>query len=307
MIRFYENASGFSETSEWHPRCWVNVIMPTTDDVAYLTEELCLPEDFLDDISDVDERPRLERNGKWMMAILRIPVYESGRDVPYFTVPIGVMLNGDYIVTVCNFRNALTDDFIEHTRKRGIVVRSSVDFILRLLNSSAYWFLRYLGNINSNMTRYEQALRASIRNEELLNLLNVQKSLVIFAASVKGNKMLVERLKRVRFDDIDTELLEDVQIEISQADSTIAIATNMLDRTLDTYASVISNNVNAIMKRLTSISIILMVPTLVASFYGMNVDVGIPMDNPWAFPVIICAALLVTILVCIWLRKVRWL
>ena len=139
MIRFYENASGFSETSEWHPRCWVNVIMPTTEDVAYLTEELCLPEDFLDDISDVDERPRLERNGKWMMAILRIPVYEAGRDVPYFTVPIGVMLNGDYIVTVCNFRNALTDDFIEHTRKRGIVVRSSVDFILRLLNSSAYF------------------------------------------------------------------------------------------------------------------------------------------------------------------------
>lgn len=266
-----------------------------------------MPVDFLDDISDADERPRVERNGDWMLAILRIPIHDESRELPFFTVPIGVMLNGDYIVTVCNFHNNLTDDFIEHTRKRSIDVNSSVDFILRLLNSSAYWYLRYLREINADMNNYELALKKSIRNEDLLDLLTLQKSLVIFATSVKGNEMLIERLKRMHFDDMDTDLLEDVEIEMRQADSTISIATNMLDRTLDTYASVISNNVNAIMKRLTSVSVILMVPTLIASFYGMNVDVLISMDNAWAFPVIICIALLLTTLLFIWLKKIKWL
>lgn len=307
MIRFYKSQSGYSETSEWHPRCWVNVSVPTTEDVEYLTEQLRVPIDFLDDISDADERPRVERNGNWMLAIMRIPLHDENHEIPFFTVPIGVMLNGDYIVTVCNFRNRLTGDFIEHTRKRSIDVNSSVDFILRLLNSSAYWFLRYLKEINADMTQYELALKESIRNEDLLNLLTVQKSLVIFATSVKGNEMLIERLKRMHFDDIDTELLEDVEIEMRQADSTISIATSMLDRTLDTYASVISNNVNAIMKRLTSVSVILMVPTLIASFYGMNVDVLVSMENAWAFPVIIFFALLVTAVLCLYLKKTRWL
>ena len=137
--------------------------------------------------------------------------------------------------------------------------------------------------------------------------MNMQKTFVIFATSISGNNILLERINRLYWDKLDKGLLEDVSIELRQADSTVTIATQMLDRTMDTYASVISNNVNAIMKRLTSISLILMIPTLIASFYGMNVDVGISMDNHWAFAGIVGAGFILAAITCLWLRKIRWL
>lgn len=153
----------------------------------------------------------------------------------------------------------------------------------------------------------EQDLQKSVRNEDLLKLMNLQKSFVIFATSISGNNILLERINRLYGSELDPELFEDVSIELRQADSTVTIANQMIDRTLDTYASVISNNVNAIMKRLTSISLILMIPTLIASFYGMNVDVGISMENRWAFSCIVGVGFLFAIIVCVWLRKIKWL
>ena len=153
----------------------------------------------------------------------------------------------------------------------------------------------------------EQDLQKSVRNEDLLKLMNLQKSFVIFATSISGNNILLERINRLYGSELDPELFEDVSIELRQADSTVTIANQMIDRTLDTYASVISNNVNAIMKRLTSISLILMIPTLIASLYGMNVDVGISMENHWAFGCIIGIGLALSVITCLWLRKIKWL
>ena len=228
-------------------------------------------------------------------------------DVPYTTMPIGVMVNGDYVISVCYSRNILIPDFIEHTRKRSIGIGSAPDFILRLLNSSAYWFLNYLKDVHRMVAEAEGELRRSIRNEDLLRLMNLQKSFVLFATSISGNNILLDRIKRMYNDELDAELFEDVSIELRQANTTVTIATQMLDRTLDTYASVISNNVNAIMKRLTSVSLILMIPTLIASFYGMNVDVLISSDNRWAFPAIIGVGFAISAIICLWLRKIRWL
>ncbi|MDE6120826.1 MAG: magnesium transporter CorA family protein, partial [Muribaculaceae bacterium] len=222
-------------------------------------------------------------------------------------VPMGVMICGETIISVCFYKNELTGDFIEHTRRRNIGVPSAADFTLRILNSSAYWFLHYLTEIKALREKAEKQLGQSIRNEDLLSMMSLQKVLVIFANSLKGNLLLIERLPKVWAGDVDSDLLDDVEIELRQAETMVDIDMTMLDHTMDTYASVISNNVNAIMKRLTSISVILMIPTLIASFYGMNVDVGVSPSNGWAFGAIVGVAVFLTTLTCLWLRRIKWL
>ncbi|MDE6207516.1 MAG: magnesium transporter CorA family protein [Muribaculaceae bacterium] len=307
MITYLKCENGFAEVGEWSSGCWVDVEQPTPEELETLMSRFGLPGDFLEDISDIDERPRVERNDGWICTILRIPIEYKKEGVPYVTVPVGVIVNGEYIITVCYYTNKLIPDFVEHSQKRGIDVPTAPDFILRLLNSSAYWYLAYLKDVKNMVADAESGLRESIRNEELLRLMNLQKSFVIFATSISGNNILLDRIKRLYGHELDKELFEDVSIELRQADSTVTIATQMLDRTLNTYASVISNNVNAIMKRLTSISLILMIPTLIASFYGMNVDVGISMDNHWAFAAIGSVGFALAVITCIWMRKIKWL
>ena len=305
MVSYLKYSDGFSALDEWTPECWVNVETPTADELVELKNIFDLPEDFLNDLSDIDERPRVERNDGWNCIVLRIPV--AGDDIPFATIPLGVMVKDEYVVTVCFYPNNLISDFIDHTQKRRTSIESPSDFILRLLKSSAYWYIRYLKDAKNIVVEAEVYLKRSIRNEDLLKLMNLQKTFVIFATSISGNNILLERINRLYGQDLDKELFEDVSIELRQADSTVTIATQMLDRTMNTYASVISNNVNAIMKRLTSISLILMIPTLIASFYGMNVDVGISMDNHWAFGCIVGSGFILAMITCLWLRKIRWL
>ena len=305
MITYLKYSEDFLITKEWAPGSWVNIETPTPDELTNLKAKFGLPEDFLNDLSDIYERPRVEHNDGWDCIVLRIPVKDN--DMPFVTIPLGVMIKDEYIVTVCLYRNTLISDFIEHTQKRHTTISSSSDFILRLLKSSAYWYIRYLKDVKNIVADAGGDLKKSIRNEDLLKLMNLQKTFVIFATSISGNNILLERINRLYGQDLDKELFEDVSIELRQADSTVTIATQMLDRTMDTYASVISNNVNAIMKRLTSISLILMIPTLIASFYGMNVDVGISMDNHWAFGCIVGSGFILAMITCLWLRKIRWL
>ncbi|MDE6238167.1 MAG: magnesium transporter CorA family protein, partial [Muribaculaceae bacterium] len=266
MVTYMKYSEGFSAINEWTPGCWVNIETPTLDELTNLRARFGLPEDFLNDISDIDERPRVEHNDGWECIVLRIPVRDN--DMPFITIPLGIMIKDENIVTVCLYKNTLVSDFIEHTQKRHTAISSSSDFVLRLLKSSAYWYIRNLKDVKNIVADAEVDLKKSIRNEDLLKLMNLQKTFVIFATSISGNNILLERINRLYGKELDMGLLEDVSIELRQADSTVAIATQMLDRTMDTYASVISNNVNAIMKRLTSISLILMIPTLIASFYG---------------------------------------
>lgn len=305
MTTYLKYSEDFLITKEWTPGSWVNIETPTPDELTNLKAKFGLPEDFLNDLSDIDERPRVEHNDGWDCIVLRIPVRDN--DMPFVTIPLGVMIKDEYIVTACLYRNTLISDFIEHTQKRHTTISSSSDFILRLLKSSAYWYIRYLKDVKNIVADAEVDLKKSIRNEDLLKLMNLQKTFVIFATSISGNNILLERINRLYRDELDKGLLEDVSIELRQADSTVTIATQMLDRTMNTYASVISNNVNAIMKRLTSISLILMIPTLIASFYGMNVDVGISMDIHWAFACIVGAGFILAAITCLWLRKIRWL
>lgn len=306
MRQFFISDNGFFETDTWTQGCWVNVVCPDNDDFNFLTGELKIPEAVLEYTADIDERPRIERDGDWVLTILRIPIKSDNPDIqPAFTAPIGIITSGDIMVTVCYHRSELIDDFIEYSRARAITVNGPSTFILRVIFSSAYWFLNYLKIINDGVNKAEKELSKSVKNSDLLNLMKLQRTLVYFNTSLRGNDVLISRLRHVFTDDFDLDLLEDVEIELKQALNTVNIYSEILAGTLDTYASIISNNVNMIMKRMTGTTIVLMIPTLIASFYGMNVDIGIS-SWPHAFWLLVAAATLLTLICFLLLRHVKW-
>ena len=307
MRKYLYCEAGFVEKSQWLPNSWVNVVCPDANDFEFLTQELQVPESFLNDIADTDERPRTDTEGNWLLTILRIPVQSNQNGIPFSTVPIGIITNNEIIVSVCYHQTDMIPDFIEHTRRKGIEVRNKLDLIFRLIYSSAVWFLKYLKQINIDITAAEKELERSIRNEDLLRLMKLQKTLVYFNTSIRGNEVMIGKLKTIFQDTdyLDEELVEDVIIELKQAFNTVNIYSDILTGTMDAFASIISNNVNTIMKRMTSLSITLMIPTLIASFYGMNVDIHLE-EMPHAFLLIILVSVFLSALSFVIFRKIKW-
>lgn len=307
MRKFLYCEVGFVEKDQWLPNSWINVECPTTDDIQFLTHEFQVPESFLSDIADIDERPRIEYEGNWLLTILRIPVQSLEQGIPFTTVPIGIITNNEIIITVCYYKTELIPDFILYTRRKGLIVRHKYDLILRLIYSSAVWFLKYLKQINNEVVQAEKALEKSIRNEDLLRLMKLEKSMVFFNTSIRGNEVMLTKLQSIFQEPIyvDKELLEDVETELKQAHITVNIYSDILTGTMDAFASIISNNVNTIMKRMTSISIILMVPTLIASFFGMNV-ITYAEELPHGFITIVFCSLILSATAFFIFRKIKW-
>ena len=299
---------GIVETADWEPNCWVNVESPDETDLALLLDHFQIPRDFLEASEDPDERPRMETDGDWTLTIIRIPIHIAGhrQACPYTTVPMGIIVKGEIVVTVCKHRTSLVPDFINHTRQRQIRMDTEPDFILRLIYSSTYWFLRYLKEINDHVTHSTTALRSSISNDQLVGLMDTQKALVYFTTSIKGNELLIDRVQNVYGAQIDNELLENVRVEIRQASNTVDVYNNILSGVMDSFASIISNNVNDIMRKMTGVSIVLMLPTLIASFYGMNVAIRFG-DSPYAFLFIILGSFTLSIVLYFILKKIHWL
>ena len=285
MRQFLYCEAGYVEKNQWLPNSWVNVECPTPEDLQFLMDRFNVPESFLSDIADTDERPRIEYEGNWLLTILRIPLQNQDHDIPFNTVPIGIITNNEIIVSVCYHKTDLIPDFIRYTQRKELQIKNKYELILRLIHSSAVWFLKYLKQINYAVTEAEKALEKSIRNEDLLALMKLEKSMVFFNTSIRGN--------------------EDVEIELKQAHNTVNIYSDILTGTMDAFASIISNNVNTIMKRMTSLSIILMVPTLIASFYGMNVPIYME-DMPHGFVVIILLSILLSATAFFIFRKIKW-
>lgn len=307
MRKYLYSENGFVEKAEWKPNCWVNVECPDDNDFQFLTQELKVPESFLEDIADTDERPRTETEGNWLLTILRIPMQSNQHGIPFITVPIGIITNNDIIVSVCYHHTELIPDFIQHTRRKGIVVDNKLTLILRIIYSSAVWFLKYLKQINNEVAHAEKALEKSIRNEDLLRLMKLEKSMVYFNTSIRGNEVMLSKLQSIFQEPayMDNELVEDVETELKQAHLTVNIYSDILTGTMDAFASIISNNVNTIMKRMTSISIILMVPTLIASFYGMNVPIY-GENMPHGFAIIVMVSITLSALSFFIFRKIKW-
>ncbi len=305
MVTFLNNGNkqGLVAINHWQPKCWINVTCPTQQDKDYIINELEVPLDFLYDIEDIDERPRIEIEDGWILIIMRIPIKQD-ESTPFATVPLGIVMRGDVIASICFYNNDVIPDFILYTQRKSIFIDNNYNFLLRLFLSSSVWFQKYLKQININIKMAEKELERSIKNEDLQTLLKIEKCLVFFITSLKGNHILLSKLKNLKVMDseFDAELLEDVEIELKQAIETTNVHSDILAGTMDAYASIISNNVNDIMKKLTSITVVLMIPTLVASLYGMNLRNNLE-DSAYGFLLVMGITLMLTLIGVIFLRR----
>ena len=287
--------------------CWLNVIDPTPDEIARL-EALGIPLDFITYPLDIDERPRTEREDSKILILLRIPFFQGETlDVPYVTIPLGIILTGQYMVTVCKRNNDVIHEFASG-RARDFTTTKHNRFVLRLLLGTANKYLSYLREISRVVEALEDKLQLSIRNQQVLDLLKYEKSLTYFTTALRANELMLERLQRSQlfksYPD-DEDLLEDVITENQQAIEMTNIQSNILSGMMDAFASIISNNLNQVIKLLTSITLVLSFPAMVAAFYGMNVALPLD-DHPLAFGVVIAVALSLSLIVALVLKKLDW-
>ena len=281
MRTYWHTTGGLKTLDKWQPNCWVQVTCPTQEDKDFLENTLGIPDYFISDIADTDERARYEFDDGWVLIILRIPYVKEVRSrTPFTTIPLGIILNKDVCITVCNFETNMMIDFVSFQQKRGVGFTDSVDMVFRLFLSSSVWYLKRLKQINTLLEKSKENLDHKIDNAALINLSKLQDSLTYFITSIRGNETLLSKLKfKLPVDELDADLIEDVNIEMSQARESASIYANILDSTMDTYANIINNNMSSVMKMLTSITLLMMFPTLVASLFGMNLVNG--MENSW--------------------------
>ena len=308
MKTFWNIDKNLTALNEWQPNCWVQVTCPTDEDQRLLEEEFKIPDYFLSDISDTDERARYEYDDGWMLIILRIPYVKEIRSrTPYTTVPLGIIHKCDVTITVCFYETNMMIDFVSYQQKRGEGFTDYVDMIFRLFLSSAVWYLKRLKQINSLIEKAKRNLDHGVNNESLIGLSRLQDSLTYFITSIRGNENLLSKLKfKLQVDELDADLIEDVNIEMTQARETTSIYSDILESTMDTYSSIINNNMNTTMRTLTSISIVMMLPTLISSFFGMNLVNGME-ESPYGFALALVISFVVSGLTWGFLRYKRLL
>ena len=306
MKTFWNTNGNLTPLKEWEPNCWIQVTCPTDEDRQELEEKFNIPDYFMSDISDTDERARYEYDDGWILIILRIPYVKEIRSrTPYTTVPLGIIHKRDVTITVCYYETNMMLDFVSYQQKRGEGFVDYVDMIFRLFLSSAVWYLKRLKQISALIERAKRNLDKDVNNESLIGLSRLQDSLTYFITSIRGNETLLQKLKiKLQVDELDADLIEDVNIEMTQARETSSIYSNILESTMDTYTSVINNNMNTIMRTLTSVSIILMFPTLIASLFGMNLVNGME-TKPWGFIIALILSFVVSGLSWVFLRHKR--
>ena len=296
MKTFWNTQGGLTQLPEWQPNCWIQVTCPTEEDQHELEEKFNIPDYFMSDISDTDERARYEYDDGWMLIILRIPYVKEIRSrTPYTTVPLGIIHKRDVTITVCFYETNMMIDFVSFQQKRNEGFTDHVDMIFRLFLSSAVWYLKRLKQINMLIDKAKRNLDKEVNNESLIGLSRLQDSLTYFQTSIRGNETLLSKLKfKLQIDELDADLIEDVNIEMTQARETTSIYSNILESTMDTYQSITNNNMNNVIRTLTSVTIIMMFPTLIASLFGMNLINGME-DKPWGFLLALVISVLVSI------------
>ena len=295
MKTFWNIDKNLTAIKEWQPNCWIQVTCPTDEDQQELEQRFNIPDYFLSDISDTDERARYEYDDGWMLIILRIPYVKEVRSrTPYTTVPLGIIHKRDVTITVCYYETNMMIDFVSYQQKRGQGFTDYVDLIFRLFLSSAVWYLKRLKQISLLIEKAKHTLDHGVNNESLIGLSRLQDSPTYFITPTPGNETLLSKLKfKLQVDELDADLIEDVNIEMSQARETTNIYSDILESTMDTYSSIINNNMNTTMRTLTSISIVMMLPTLISSLFGMNLING--MENyPYGFIIAIIISILVS-------------
>ena len=309
MITYWQMIpNGLLPLNSFEKGCIVNVTDPTPSEIGILKTTLKVPEDFLADILDVDERSRMEVEDDMLLMIYRIPYQNQSNGFPFTTIPLGLVLDKNSLVIICHRNNEVLDDFFSRSGK-GITIETKIDLILHLFIRTTMFYHRYLKQINNQTTIIEQDLEKSTRNEELHRLLKMEKCLVYFTTSLRSNEAMMLKLKNskwIRDYEFSSDLLEEATIENRQAIEMAKIYSDIQSGMMDAFASVISNNLNIVMKSLTIVTIVLMIPTLIASFYGMNVPNRLE-TNMSAFWFLLGGSVVLAAAAVILLRRKKWM
>lgn len=291
MVNYYKTVDGrITEIDAPENGCWINLIDPTKDELDFVTSRCRVERDFIVAALDDEETSRIETEENQALMVIDIPIADKENDnMIYYTLPLGFIITENYILTVCLKENSVIKEFSADLIK-NVYTNLKTRFVLQVFYKVAVRFLQYLKQINKMSGEIESTLHVSMKNKELIQLLDLEKSLVYFSTSLKANQVTMKKVTRgnfLRLYEEDEDLLEDVLIEIDQAIEMCNIYSSILSGTMDAFASIISNNLNIVMKRMTSITIVMAVPTIVASIYGMNIHSGLPLDQFWWFPVLL--------------------
>ena len=295
--------------------CWVNIAPPfNMEQLENFAKQLAIPFSYIVDCIDQYERSRYEKQEDAKLIVINTPILNEGFDMEdeatYITIPVGIILIPNMIVTVCSVNNPMIEWFEKNILKNVQPDNKSL-FVIKIFERNVYYFLHYLREINKRISQIEKELNYSSKNQELNKLLHLQKALIYFVNDIRANEMVLMKIQRTDFlnlgDDHDSkELFQDILIDNSQALEMANVYSNILGNMMGAFASIISNNLGHVVNRLTAVTIALMLPTLVAGIYGMNVDLPFQ-HHPHAFTIVVIISILFTVLFVVYFRKKRWL
>lgn len=295
--------------------CWINIAPPfNMEQLENLANQLEIPFSFIVDCIDQYERSRYEKQDDAKLIVINTPILNEGFDLEdeatYITIPVGIIIIPGMIVTVCSVNNPMIEWFEKNILK-NVQPEIKSHFVIKIFERNVYYFLHYLREINKRISQIEKELNYSSKNQELNKLLHLQKALIYFVNDIRANEMVLMKIQRIDFlnlgDDVESkELFQDILIDNSQALEMANVYSNILGNMMGAFASIISNNLGHVVNRLTAVTIALMLPTLVAGVYGMNVDLPFQ-HHPHAFTIVVIISVLFTILFVLYFRKKRWL
>ncbi len=309
MVKIFKTSeSGVLQIEDFEPGCWVAMTNPTAEELHEVATRYDIDATDMRAPLDEEERSRIDVEDNYTLILVDIPTIEERNEKDWYgTIPLSIVLCNDTIITVCLEDTPVLTAFMDG-RVRNFYTHMKTRFIFQILYRNATLYLNYLRIIDRRSDSIEQKLHEATRNKELIELLELEKSLVFFTTSLKANEIVLEKL--LKFSAIkkypeDEDLIEDVIVENKQAIEMANIYSGILNGTMDTFASVISNNQNSVMKFLTTITIVLSIPTMIASFYGMNVkSFSMPFaDSEWGFPIVIGISLIISLIIAFIFRK----
>ncbi len=311
MLKIYNTnieTNEFEEIKEFKKGSWINLVNPSEIEIKKVCESIKIQEDFIRDALDYEEKARIdiEEDDNTILFIVDVPIVEKSEENDiYTTMPLGmIVVRDDFFITVSLRKNKIITDF-EKRKIRDFQTYKKSKLIFQILYLNSSYYLSYLKMINKETEIAEYVLKNSMKNKELLKLLDLEKSLVYFTTSLKSNEIVMEKTLRgkiIKLYEDDEEILEDAITENRQAIEMSKIYSDILNGTMDAYASIISNNLNGVMKFLTAITIVLAVPTMVSSFWGMNVNLPFQ-NNRFGFIIMIVFSIILTLIVTMWLKK----
>lgn len=312
MITYWQQIDGqFTKTKkdelDGRKPVWIDARNVNRDETAELQKEYDIDQDHILDILDPDELSRMEDGEGYILTIVRVPVYDPNAETPYFAVPVGIIIKGKTIITLCWTDCEILKDF-GNNRVKNVRLTDFPSFIVQIMNRANLNFLRYLKEINRRSTSIQNEMRQEIENQEIMLMLGLEKSLVYFTTSLRSNALLLQKMKvtkLIKFDEEDIDFVEGVAIDNKQAIEMADTYSSIMFGVMDAYNSIISNNLNIVMKKLAIINLVMMVPTFITSFFGMNFKLPFDALNGYLPVIIVSLMCVISTFLANWLLNIN--